>query len=246
MPPRKSISSRAEPASRRGKPRPNEKTELRAPLRPDEPPDATDDAAELPPDDEGTDWEAPPGKMSREQPRYETGSNYEAAEDAEAEADPDAEDEGDEPKSNEFLGDDALPASFSKDRDIYGEDDELPEDDDFSPVETPGARSDSTQVGRGGPPGRRTGETRVAPLEELEEEDSKNDSPDATRAGPPLKLEIVSGPDSGKSKMFKGVRMVIGRTAGCEWKLSDPSASRRHCELVVGDGGVLLRDLGSG
>ncbi|MFL5322437.1 MAG: FHA domain-containing protein, partial [Myxococcaceae bacterium] len=71
-------------------------------------------------------------------------------------------------------------------------------------------------------------------------------SPDATRAGPPLKLEIVSGPDSGKSKMFKGVRMVIGRTAGCEWKLSDPSASRRHCELVVGDGGVLLRDLGSG
>lgn len=72
------------------------------------------------------------------------------------------------------------------------------------------------------------------------------DSPDATRAGPPIKLEIVSGPDAGKIKRFAGVRLVIGRVKGCDLRLTDASVSRRHLELVQGDNGVLLRDLGSG
>lgn len=83
---------------------------------------------------------------------------------------------------------------------------------------------------------------RPDPAEAEEEEDDAN----ATRAGPPLKLEIVSGPDAGKKKKFKGVRMVIGRTPGVDWQLSDQSVSRRHIELVHSDGGTLLRDLGSG
>lgn len=78
--------------------------------------------------------------------------------------------------------------------------------------------------------------------EEAEEADDAN----ATRAGPPLKLEIVGGPDAGKKKKFKGVRMVIGRTPGVDLQLSDQSVSRRHVELIYGDDGVLLKDLGSG
>ncbi|MBX7101164.1 MAG: FHA domain-containing protein [Myxococcaceae bacterium] len=72
------------------------------------------------------------------------------------------------------------------------------------------------------------------------------DDANATRAGPPLKLEITAGPDSGKYKKFRGVRMVIGRTPGVDLQLSDQSVSRKHVELVQGDKGVLLRDLGSG
>lgn len=72
------------------------------------------------------------------------------------------------------------------------------------------------------------------------------DDANATRAGPPIVLEIVAGPDAGKKKRFKGVRMVIGRTPGVDFLLSDQSVSRRHVELIHGDDGVLLRDLGSG
>lgn len=76
--------------------------------------------------------------------------------------------------------------------------------------------------------------------------DDDDDDANATRAGPPIKLEIIGGPDSGKKRKFKGVRMVIGRTPGVDLQLSDQSVSRRHIELVHSDGGTLLRDLGSG
>ncbi len=72
------------------------------------------------------------------------------------------------------------------------------------------------------------------------------DDANATRAGPPLKLEITAGPDAGKKKKFKGVRMVIGRTPGVDLQLSDQSVSRRHVELIYGDEGVVMKDLGSG
>ncbi len=68
----------------------------------------------------------------------------------------------------------------------------------------------------------------------------------ATRAGPPFRLEVVEGPDQGQTVRFKGVRMVLGRTSGVDFQLSDQSVSRRHVELVHSDDGVLMRDLGSG
>ncbi len=79
-----------------------------------------------------------------------------------------------------------------------------------------------------------------------DDDDEGADDANATRAGPPIKLEIVAGPDAGKKKRLKGVRMVIGRTPGVDFLLSDQSVSRRHVELIHGDDGVLLRDLGSG
>jgi pSer/pThr/pTyr-binding forkhead associated (FHA) protein len=86
------------------------------------------------------------------------------------------------------------------------------------------------------------GSDSLPPLDE--EEEAEN--PEATRAGPPLTLEIIEGPDRGRRRRFKSVRMVIGRGQGCDVVLSDQSVSRRHVELVYGEGGTLLRDLGSG
>jgi pSer/pThr/pTyr-binding forkhead associated (FHA) protein/tetratricopeptide (TPR) repeat protein len=74
-----------------------------------------------------------------------------------------------------------------------------------------------------------------------------DDNPDSTRAGPPLTLEILEGPDQGRKKRFRSVRMVIGRGQDCDLMLLDQSVSRRHVELVYGgESGVMLRDLVSG
>ena len=86
--------------------------------------------------------------------------------------------------------------------------------------------------------------TRIAPDDSTSPQ--QDDSPDATRVGPPRRLDIVLGPDAGTSLRLRTVRVVIGRTAGCELKLNDPSVSRRHVELIQTATGVLLRDLGSG
>ena len=94
--------------------------------------------------------------------------------------------------------------------------------------------------------------TKALPALEVDDEgggdddDEGADDANATHAGPPIKIEIVEGPDKGKTKKFKGVRMVIGRTPGVDLLLSDQSVSRRHVELVQSDKGVLMRDLGSG
>jgi pSer/pThr/pTyr-binding forkhead associated (FHA) protein len=99
-----------------------------------------------------------------------------------------------------------------------------------------------------GPPKTQALEALDQALAESEEPGAApgEDDNNATRAGPPLSLEITAGPDAGKKKKFRGVRMVIGRTPGVDLQLSDQSVSRRHVELVQGDNGVLLRDLGSG
>lgn len=91
--------------------------------------------------------------------------------------------------------------------------------------------------------------TKALPALEREEsasEPEEEDDANATRAGPPIKLEIVGGPDAGKKKRFKGVRMTVGRMAGVDLLLSDQSVSRKHIELIHSDTGTLLRDLGSG
>jgi pSer/pThr/pTyr-binding forkhead associated (FHA) protein len=78
--------------------------------------------------------------------------------------------------------------------------------------------------------------------EEKEEAEEHNH----THAGSPVKLEIVGGPDTGRKKKIKGVRLIIGRHPGVDFQLTDQSVSRKHVELVVGDQGVLCRDMGSG
>ncbi len=86
-------------------------------------------------------------------------------------------------------------------------------------------------------------EMRALEDENEEEPEDDDDNPDATRAGPAVSFHIIEGPDKGKKRRFKGVRMVLGRAQGVEFRLSDQSVSRRHLELVHGDKGTVLRDL---
>src|SRR5262249_20357583 len=95
-------------------------------------------------------------------------------------------------------------------RDIYGEDDPLPEalDEDPAPDE--------------------------------------DDDAESTRAGPPRKLVVTDGPDKGMVKRFVGVRRGSGRTDSEPRGFQVKTVSGRQLELVQGERGVLLRDLGSG
>ncbi|MGQ0507247.1 MAG: FHA domain-containing protein, partial [Myxococcaceae bacterium] len=134
--------------------------------------------------------------------------------------------------------------SAEVDDDIYGENDYPPEDESYqgSLSESAEGASLSNRTATGRKP---VGNTRVSDgsLMDLEEGQVPGER---TRAGPPIKLDIIEGPDAGRSRRFSGVRMVVGRITDCELKLSDQSVSRKHLELVKGAQGVLLRDLGSG
>jgi pSer/pThr/pTyr-binding forkhead associated (FHA) protein len=45
--------------------------------------------------------------------------------------------------------------------------------------------------------------------------------------------------------MRSGERRVIGRDNTCDYAIPDPTVSTRHAELVRGDDGWTIRDLGS-
>src|SRR5882757_2542666 len=51
-------------------------------------------------------------------------------------------------------------------------------------------------------------------------------------------------PARGHERQLDG-GVVIGRGRGCEVKLDDPLASRRHARVVSGDVGTAIEDLGS-
>ncbi len=208
-------------------------------------------------------WEAPPGRMSGEHPRregmneegeYLTGSEYpvgdlpeDQREDDETgsarhEREEDEEEEDPDAPLDDLLVDDPDGAPpRDGDEDIYGEDDYPEEDESYQGLDEDEDAS-RAQKSRTATRAKGRGKTRIAPVDEPEEEEQG----DRTRAGPPFRLEIVLGPDQGKTKRFRGVRMVVGRVPGCDLKLSDQSVSRRHLEMIQGEKGVMLRDLGSG
>lgn len=57
-------------------------------------------------------------------------------------------------------------------------------------------------------------------------------------------LRGLSGVTNGKTFSLKGL-MVVGRVAGVDIRIDDDSVSRRHAEVEVSGGDVVLRDLGS-
>jgi transcriptional regulator with PAS, ATPase and Fis domain len=58
-------------------------------------------------------------------------------------------------------------------------------------------------------------------------------------------VEVVSGPDAGKSIERAGGTIVVGSHSEADLTLSDPSVSRYHAELRLLPEGVLALDLGS-
>jgi DNA-binding NtrC family response regulator len=59
------------------------------------------------------------------------------------------------------------------------------------------------------------------------------------------KLVVVQGADRGKEITVEGTHVLIGTHDNCDLVLTDPTVSRRHCEIVVQEDRYLLRDLES-
>jgi DNA-binding NtrC family response regulator len=58
-------------------------------------------------------------------------------------------------------------------------------------------------------------------------------------------LSVVEGPASGESWTSSGRSSAIGSHPSCDLVIDDPTVSRFHCEVVVGDRGCRVRDTGS-
>ena len=62
-----------------------------------------------------------------------------------------------------------------------------------------------------------------------------------------LRLEVLTGPDGGRTTSIRGEHLTVGREASCGFVLSDPAIADRHAIFErLPTGGYSLRDLGSG
>jgi DNA-binding NtrC family response regulator len=60
-----------------------------------------------------------------------------------------------------------------------------------------------------------------------------------------LRFIVVAGPDKGRSVLCDAARVTVGTETGNDLVLTDPTVSRKHCELTSTAAGFLLRDLRS-
>jgi transcriptional regulator with GAF, ATPase, and Fis domain len=59
------------------------------------------------------------------------------------------------------------------------------------------------------------------------------------------RIVVAEGPDRGKELVIDRERVTIGRSVICDLVLADKAVSGTHVEVVAGDQGFVLRDLGS-
>jgi predicted component of type VI protein secretion system len=60
-----------------------------------------------------------------------------------------------------------------------------------------------------------------------------------------VKLLVVSGDTSKKEVTLRRPRTVVGRKKGCKIRIQSESVSRIHCSLVLANGRLTAKDLGS-
>ena len=58
------------------------------------------------------------------------------------------------------------------------------------------------------------------------------------------RLVITKGPGTGRDHAV-GTECVIGRSTDADFVVEDVGVSRRHCRVLVGEGGYHVEDLGS-
>ena len=58
-------------------------------------------------------------------------------------------------------------------------------------------------------------------------------------------LFVERGPDSGSHLTFEGTSVTIGRSSGCELRLTERNASKQHCRIELRAGSYTLVDLES-
>lgn len=69
--------------------------------------------------------------------------------------------------------------------------------------------------------------------------------PKGSFRAPKFSLEVLRGPDAGAHALALEGHLSIGTADGVTLKLTDPTVSRFHAELVATEHGLILRDLGS-
>lgn len=62
---------------------------------------------------------------------------------------------------------------------------------------------------------------------------------------PRFRVRIVEGIDQGAQATSRSERLVVGTHEGADLRLTDPTVSRFHLELMIDPGGLCIRDLGS-
>lgn len=60
-----------------------------------------------------------------------------------------------------------------------------------------------------------------------------------------VRLDVLSGPDAGRTYESEAQRILIGRARDADLRLSDPDVSRHHCEIRGEGDRVVIADLGS-
>src|SRR5262245_21742011 len=58
-------------------------------------------------------------------------------------------------------------------------------------------------------------------------------------------LQVLEGPDAGKTVDIGKQKVYLGRSSACDLTLSDPAISGNHLEVDAIEGGYVLRDLNS-
>lgn len=85
-------------------------------------------------------------------------------------------------------------------------------------------------------------------MSDLDETVSQPQQIPAQSAPTAVLINVVGGPDSGAHVVIApggGGPVLVGKSPACDLRLTDPSASRRHASLAMGEHGVVVRDLGS-
>jgi adenylate cyclase len=70
-------------------------------------------------------------------------------------------------------------------------------------------------------------------------------TPPKSTGKPQITVTVLAGPEQGQIFKIARPTTTIGRSNTCEVVVTDPLVSRQHCQVLLGMGGINLRDLGS-
>src|SRR5580658_8926433 len=70
-------------------------------------------------------------------------------------------------------------------------------------------------------------------------------TPPKTGGKPQITLTVLAGPEQGHVFKIARPTTTMGRSNTCEVVITDPLVSRQHCQILLGMGGITLKDLGS-
>jgi adenylate cyclase len=70
-------------------------------------------------------------------------------------------------------------------------------------------------------------------------------TPPKSLGKPQITITVLAGPEQGHIFKIARPTTTMGRSNTCEVMITDPLVSRQHCQIILGMGGINLRDLGS-